>query len=87
MSRKSIEFNQKWAKRLEQTFSREDIEMVNRHTTRSSASLLFREMQTRTTVKDCPTPVTRAIVKSLQIHVEEDVEKREPSNTIGENVR
>ena len=86
MSRKSIEFNQKWAKRLEQTFSRENIEMVNRHTTRSSASLLFGEMQIRTTVKDCPTPVTRAIVKSLQIRVEEDVEKRESSNTIGENV-
>ena len=86
MSRKSIDFNQKWVKRLEQTFSKENIEMVNRHMKRSSAALLIREMQIRTTVKYRPVSITMAIIKNLQISVEEDVEKRVPSDTVGENV-
>ena len=87
MSRRSTDFNQKWVKRLEQTFSKENIEMVNRHMERRSASLLIREMQIRTTMKCCPIPITVAIIKNLQVSVEEDVEKREPSDAVGENIR
>lgn len=60
--------------------------MVNRHMKGSSAPLLIREMQIRTAVKYCPTPTTVAIIGSLQISVEEDVERREPPDTVSENV-
>ena len=59
--------------------------MVERHRKGSSAPLLVREMHVRTAVECCPTPDTVAVTGSLQISAEEHVERREPSDTVGEN--
>ena len=56
--------------------------MVNRHKKRRSASLIIRDMQIKTTVRYHLTPVRTAIVNK-STNVGEDVEKREPSCSVG----
>ena len=71
---------------MNRNFTKEDIDMANKHMRKCSASVAIREMQIKTTMRYHLTPVTVGNINKAGNHKWRGIGEREPSYTVGGNL-